>query len=303
MDVSVVIPCLNEEETIVQVVGSLVKSFSVSNLQFEIIVVDNGSSDRSVDLAANAGAKVITSEAKTVGAVRNFGVSVTSGTLVAFIDADVVVDTSWASVLERWLDSKLYIKEVVGSHCLVPPTLGGSLGVWFEGVGRDQRNTHLGTGHMIVSREIFDRISGFDELLPTGEDYDFCARLKRIGISIKIDPLLMVWHYGYPANYSEFFRREVWHGLGDAFTLGHILKSKIALAAILFVGLHALGVFLGLFCNVAWLILCWVSAFAVSSLVVWVKFGCSSPQVFVARVAVCYWYLVARFWAIVGRGE
>ena len=100
--------------------------------------------------------------------------------------------------------------------------------------------THVGTGHLIVSLEGFRAIGGFDEGLVTGEDYELCARARRMGFRIINDPKLKVIHHGFPSRLGPFMRREVWHAEGDARSLADLVHSKVALGSIAFAALHAL---------------------------------------------------------------
>lgn len=67
MEVSVIIPCLNEEETIGVCVNKAFTSLEVLGLEAEVIVVDNGSQDKSVEIAQKSGAKVIHQQALGYG--------------------------------------------------------------------------------------------------------------------------------------------------------------------------------------------------------------------------------------------
>src|SRR4029079_1843524 len=82
--VSVVIPCWNQEDYVAEAVHSA----RARNFAVEIVVVDDGSTDRSGDAAARAGATVIRQENQGVAAARNRGFAASHGGLVIFLDAD-----------------------------------------------------------------------------------------------------------------------------------------------------------------------------------------------------------------------
>lgn len=152
---------------------------------------------------------------------------------------------------------------------------------------------------MIVTRRFFDELGGFDELLETGEDYDFCARARLAGGSIVLDPQLVVTHEGYPRTLAAFIRREAWHGAGDFTSLPAVLRSKVALATILFVALHLLALIslpagvapLGLAAGAGIAGLCMASSIG--------KYGLQSVQSFVVTSALFYLYYAGRALALV----
>lgn len=88
MDLSVVIPCLNEETTIGICVEKCMKTFRELGIDAEVIVADNGSKDKSRELAEKAGAKVILSNTKGYGATIRVGLSYAQGEFILVADGD-----------------------------------------------------------------------------------------------------------------------------------------------------------------------------------------------------------------------
>lgn len=88
MDFSFVFPCLNEEETIGHCITALRDSLKNASLEYEIIVADNGSTDKSAEIARALGALVIPVLEKGYGAAIKGGFSVAKGKYVIFADAD-----------------------------------------------------------------------------------------------------------------------------------------------------------------------------------------------------------------------
>jgi glycosyltransferase involved in cell wall biosynthesis len=91
MDLTFVFPCLNEEATIVSCIEAVKQSLDGRDpaLQYEIVVADNGSTDRSADLARNAGARVVPVTERGYGAALRGGIAAAQGTYVMFADADM----------------------------------------------------------------------------------------------------------------------------------------------------------------------------------------------------------------------
>jgi glycosyltransferase involved in cell wall biosynthesis len=92
MVVSVVIPCLNEAETIAECVTGARRVLSESGLEGEVIVVDNGSDDGSGDLARRAGAHVIDEPRRGYGSAYLAGLAAAAGEYIVMVDADLTYD-------------------------------------------------------------------------------------------------------------------------------------------------------------------------------------------------------------------
>ncbi len=90
--VSVVIPCLNEEETISACVERAYAALELAGLAGEVLVVDNASEDRSAELAAAAGAEVITEPRRGYGSAYLAGFAAARGDYVVMADADLTYD-------------------------------------------------------------------------------------------------------------------------------------------------------------------------------------------------------------------
>jgi glycosyltransferase involved in cell wall biosynthesis len=88
MDFSFVFPCINEEETVGKCINALKDSLKDTSLEYEIIVADNGSSDKSAQIAGSLGAVVVPVSEKGYGAAIKGGFSAAKGKYVIFADAD-----------------------------------------------------------------------------------------------------------------------------------------------------------------------------------------------------------------------
>jgi glycosyltransferase involved in cell wall biosynthesis len=91
-EVSIIIPCLNEAETIETVVREARDALSASGIAGEIIVADNGSNDGSRDIAARNGARVVPVEARGYGAALMGGIAASRGRYIIMGDADASYD-------------------------------------------------------------------------------------------------------------------------------------------------------------------------------------------------------------------
>ena len=88
VEVSVVMPCLNESETLASCIGKAQRALREANIAGEVVVADNGSSDGSVNIAETMGARVVNVEAKGYGSALMGGIAAASGKYVVMGDAD-----------------------------------------------------------------------------------------------------------------------------------------------------------------------------------------------------------------------
>lgn len=86
--VSAVMPCLNEEETLEICIKKAFQSFSDLGIEGQVVVADNGSTDRSVEIAKHLGAKVVHQEIKGYGSALMAGIEAADGDIIVIGDAD-----------------------------------------------------------------------------------------------------------------------------------------------------------------------------------------------------------------------
>jgi len=294
LDISVIIPCLNEKDSIGNVITSVVKELQKNNFTYEIIVVDNGSHDGSDAIAKNLNSLVLITRGGSIARLRNIGANIAKGRLLIFLDADVVVQSPWGKILRNiYQDMITKNNSIIGSHPSAPDNIKPLLASWYKGISKDLRNTHLGSGHMIVTTNTFRNIGGFDESLVSGEDYDFCFRAKKIGISVISKPDMVVYHLGYPKTLIEFIKREIWHGEGDYKSFKSILHSRVALCGIVFLLGHIL-LPICFYLNIK-LFMVLLSIIIVMALITNIyKFILDDTRSFIYRSIISYVYLFSR---------
>ncbi|MBM3251500.1 MAG: glycosyltransferase family 2 protein [Candidatus Omnitrophica bacterium] len=92
MEISIVMPCLNEEETIGICVKKALRAIKENNLEGEVVVSDNGSEDNSVEIAKKAGARVVLQNKKGYGHAYQMGISSAKGRYIIIGDSDDTYD-------------------------------------------------------------------------------------------------------------------------------------------------------------------------------------------------------------------
>lgn len=226
--ISFIIPALNEAKNLPETIDSI-KS-AVKNSKYEILVIDNGSTDATISIAKSLGARILTDPIATIAKLRNIGVKESSGQVICLIDSDISISDDWETELALFIkDRKKDDLFVTGSRCKVGLEQATFIETnWFF-LLQSSKSQYINSGHLITTRKAFGKIGGFDETLKTGEDYDFCQRAKSLGIPIIENKKLKAFHRGYPKTIKQFFLREAWHGRSDTESITSFLKSKIAI--------------------------------------------------------------------------
>lgn len=221
LSLSVIIPAKNEELYIngcIEALKVTLQSFQES----EIILVDNGSIDKTRDIAHDLGCKVINDPIGNISKLRNTGAQNAAFNMLAFLDADCLVHPSWAQLcLQHFQDHKIGI---VGTRAV--PDLDNA--TWVEksiytifcgSVTRADYVDWLGTSNFIIPKELFFAVGGFNEHLETAEDVAFCSAVKKKNKKIYLEKRIDTIHLRESKSILELFRREFWRGKNSIETL------------------------------------------------------------------------------------
>lgn len=174
--ISVIVPTLNERELLPQLLETLKKQ---TFQDFEIIVADAGSTDGTVEIAGDAGAKVVAGGLPGVG--RNRGSAVARGEFLFFFDADVVLPSDFLEKAYGEMEEKF----VDLATCEFRPQSELRLDrVLFQlsnlFVKINQKLNPRAAGFCIfISARLFRRIRGFDETVKLAEDHDLVERASK----------------------------------------------------------------------------------------------------------------------------
>jgi rSAM/selenodomain-associated transferase 2 len=173
MRVSIIIPVLNESKNLQELLPFFL-NHELKN-DFEVIVVDGGSSDDSVEVAFKWGARVLKSEVGSRACQMNQGAKNATGEILFFVHADVrLLNTFFediTGVIERGVPSGCFAYSFDSDSSML------KVNSWFT-----QFNGILSGGGdqtLFVKREIFEALTGFDENYCIMEDFEFVRRLKK----------------------------------------------------------------------------------------------------------------------------
>lgn len=180
--VSVIIPTLNEEKFLPQVIKAL-EAQSIPREQYEIIVSDSSSTDNTVEVAKKIADKVVVCERRGAGFGRNFGAKYAKGKYIGFIDADTIAKETWVEGLIEGLDK--------GVACTGPSETiekdNKKIDLFFK-FWDLQTHTSILLGlsaipgfNFGVRKKEFWEVGAFTNKNMTTEDFDLSLRLRKVG--------------------------------------------------------------------------------------------------------------------------
>ena len=220
--ISVIIPSYNSEKTIQRTIEALLNQKFPKN-NYEIIIVDDGSSDQTVNVAREYPVKVFPLPHNGPAYARNFGAKKSRGNVILFTDSDCVPDKNWIkNMVEPFED-----KEVVGVSGTYKTLNKESFIARFGGYEIDQRHEKMakqktidfiGTFSAGYRKNIFLKFGGFDTRFKTssGEDPELSYRIAKAGLKQVFKPSAFVYH-PHPATLFKYLRqkyyRAVWRNL------------------------------------------------------------------------------------------
>jgi GT2 family glycosyltransferase len=211
---SIIIPTKNRVQILAELFDSLGRLDEIDTLRPEIIVADNGSQDHTFAYV-NSVARDFPNSIKTLQVLRpgksaaiNEAAKTAGGSVLAFLDDDVVIDRGWLVAVERFFQNgdrrvgqgliRLQsstardpeILRLVERYRTIPK---------LEHDPITQTLSTLNGANFFVRRDVFERLGGLDERLGPGasgtsEDVDFARRLTRAGMVIGYAPEAVVYH-------------------------------------------------------------------------------------------------------------
>ena len=213
LNFSIILPVLNAEQTVERCIHSLISQNYPKN-RYEIIVVDNDSSDNTLSVLKKYSQKIRLLHEPKRGSysARNKGIKHAKGSIMAFTDSDCIADKNWLSFLSRPFRNRNVM--IVGGK-ISSNNLNSVLLRYFNEFGHPQQlfsNSNVpffATANMAVRKSKGMR---FNESLKSCGDLEFCSRIINKRNEIYYEPEAVVRHL-YPNSLVEFAKKNFFYGL------------------------------------------------------------------------------------------
>jgi len=185
--VSVIIPTLQEENYIAKTLSNLQKV----TIPIEVIVVDGGSGDKTVEIARRFTEKVYSIRERGISRGRNYGAKHAEGDILVFLDTDVLFPLNFVEKTKKAFEDPT----VVGATCnIMPSQFRLDAALFFYVYNRLIRvltviKPHSRGEFFAARKSVFMRVEGFDENMPCLEDHDLANRLSKLGRFVFIQDL------------------------------------------------------------------------------------------------------------------
>ena len=217
--ISVVICAYNAERTMDACLASL-RTLHYPN--YEVIVVNDGSTDRTLEISQRyPEVRIISQKNEGLSVARNVGFQHAAGEIIAYTDSDCVVDPDWLTYLAyKFVDAGFV---AVGGPNLPPPeesrtaacvaaAPGGPTHVLID----DEVAEHIPGCNMAFLKSALVEVGGFDPLHnAAGDDVDLCWRLQNAGHPIGFSPAAMVWHFRRN-TIKAYLKQQMGYGKAEA---------------------------------------------------------------------------------------
>lgn len=216
--VSVVCCAYNAEATLAETLESLI---ALNYPDYEVIVIDDGSRDRTAAIAEQYPCRLIRVENGGLSRARNLGIDAAAGEIVAFIDSDAAADPDWLYFLVTQIERVGAVG--CGGPNLPPPAdpeaahqVARSPGNAVHVLLDDETAEHIPGCNMAFRKDVLLETGGFNPVYRVaGDDVDVCWKVLERGHRIAFSPAALVWHHRR-STHAAYLRQQRGYGIAEA---------------------------------------------------------------------------------------
>jgi O-antigen biosynthesis protein len=214
---TVLIAAYNAASTLDQCLSSIRE---LNYQDYETIVIDDGSTDSTAEIADRAGVRAIRVEHNGLAAARNAGVAAAAGKIVAFIDADARADRDWLYHLVETIERREAV--AAGGPNFAPAAISARAAAMAAAPGLprevragDDLLAQLCGCNMAITKAALLKVGGFDPMFTNaGDDVDLSWRLAAAGGTLAYAPGAVVIHERR-ATLAAYLRQQCGYGIGE----------------------------------------------------------------------------------------
>ena len=214
---SIIVPAYNAGNTIKGCLSAAVNQ-SISRDDYEVIVVDDGSTDGTGDMVKKFPVKYICQPNRGPASARNHGARGAIGKIILFTDSDCVPAYKWVEEMTKPFE-KPDVIAVKGAYktnqrSLIARLVQTEFEERFEMLKRAESIDMVDTYSAAFRRDIFRQTGGFDESFPVAnnEDTDLSYKLSSAGYKMVFNPEAIVYHLRHPDTLLRYARQKFWRG-------------------------------------------------------------------------------------------
>lgn len=194
MNLSVIIPAYNEEKNLPKIIGALRNQ---TRKDFEIIVIDNNSKDKTFNIAKKLSDKVYKCREQGLSPARNYGAKMAKTEVIAFLDADTIPSPRWAETILESFEKDKNLSAISGINVYEHDNLFKWLIInLFSNIFFYLCKILVFFGqpkviapNIAIKKDILMNVGGFDDVI--GEDHYLSLKLKKLGnVKCRIDRLM-----------------------------------------------------------------------------------------------------------------
>ncbi len=182
MKISLIIPLYNEEKLIAETLQSIMRAKSsfeqTPDNYLEVIIVDNNSTDKSIEICSKFDVKIVKEEIHNIAKVRNTGAKHATGDVLCFLDADSKVSSNIFSLITE----RMITDEYIGGGTKFKLDKNNLLFKFIYLCSNAFTRISGLSGVLIyIKNEDFEKLGGFNENYYAAEDIDFILKMKNLG--------------------------------------------------------------------------------------------------------------------------